>query len=115
MAHSGAEAGTDAPTRAEAKAPNDPAQGRTRHGLSLFAGHYRRLSGNKAVLYPGVLDGLRAFRAQGLKMAIVTNKPTEFTRPLLQSKGIVDFFDHIVCGDTCARKDRKSTRLNSSH
>jgi len=76
----------------------------TQHALARFTDHYRRLCGNKATLYPGVLQGLRAFREQGLKMAVVTNKPTEFTLPLLRRKGIAEFFEHIVCGDTCARK-----------
>ena len=43
-------------------------------------------------------------RAQGMKLAIVTNKPTEFTLPLLRLKGLDTYFDQIVCGDTCAEK-----------
>ena len=35
---------------------------------------------------------------------MVTNKPTEFTLPLLQRTGLAGFFDAVVCGDTCARR-----------
>lgn len=74
------------------------------HGLDLFGGHYHRVNGDKAVLYPGVLEGLESFRRAGIRMAIVTNKPTEFTLPLVERSGIAHYFDAIVCGDTCAQK-----------
>lgn len=73
-------------------------------GLEIFGRHYHKVNGEQAILYPGVMEGLHAFKAAGLKMAVVTNKPTEFTLPLLDRSGIADFFEHIVCGDTCARK-----------
>src|SRR3546814_9359944 len=43
-------------------------------------------------------------RDQGLKLAVVTNKPTEFTLPLLQRTGLAGFFHEVVCGDTCPRR-----------
>ncbi len=73
-------------------------------GLEIFNRHYHALNGDLAQLYPGALDGLQAFQKAGLKMAIVTNKPTEFTLPLLKRTGIAAYFDHIVCGDTCSEK-----------
>jgi phosphoglycolate phosphatase len=73
-------------------------------GLALFGHHYHRVNGDKAVLYPGVLEGLESFRRAGARMAIVTNKPTEFTLPLIERSGIAHYFDAVVCGDTCARK-----------
>jgi phosphoglycolate phosphatase len=73
-------------------------------GLKIFNRHYHALNGDLARLYPGALDGLQAFQRAGLKMAIVTNKPTEFTLPLLTRTGIASYFDHIVCGDTCSEK-----------
>jgi len=76
----------------------------TAHGLATFLEHYRTLNGKRTQLYPGVLEGLRAFRKAGLKMAVVTNKMEEFTHPLLIRKGLAHFFDAVVCGDTCERK-----------
>ncbi|OZI62733.1 phosphoglycolate phosphatase [Bordetella genomosp. 11] len=69
-----------------------------------FSRHYHLVNGDKAVIFDGVLDGLKTMRDQGLKMAVVTNKPTEFTMPLLQRTGLAGFFAAVVCGDTCARK-----------
>ncbi|NGM85909.1 phosphoglycolate phosphatase [Parapusillimonas sp. SGNA-6] len=81
-----------------------PDEAAVQHGLALFGRHYHRINGDKAVLYPGVLEGLESFRQAGARMAIVTNKPTEFTLPLVERCGIAHYFDAIVCGDTCAEK-----------
>lgn len=73
-------------------------------GMDLFYQYYHTVNGDKTVIYEGVLEGLRAFREQGVKMAVVTNKPEEFTEPLLVNTGLAAFFDHAVSGDTCERK-----------
>src|SRR3546814_14074999 len=39
-----------------------------------------------------------------MKMAVVTNKPTEFTLPLLKHFGMDRYFEHVVSGDTCTQK-----------
>ncbi len=69
-----------------------------------FFRHYHLVNGDKAVVYEGVIDGLKAMRDQGLKLAVVTNKPTEFTLPLLARAGLAGFFQEVVCGDTCVRR-----------
>ncbi|NYT60449.1 phosphoglycolate phosphatase [Alcaligenaceae bacterium] len=81
-----------------------PDQDDIERGLSLFNRHYHACNGRNSVLYPGALEGLQAFSQAGYKMAIVTNKPTEFTLPLLEHTGIASFFDCVVCGDTCEQK-----------
>lgn len=73
-------------------------------GLARFQDHYRVLNGRYSQLYPDVIAGLQAFRSQGARLAIVTNKGTEFVGPLLQKMGLDSYFDAIVCGDTCERK-----------
>ncbi|HEX2518147.1 MAG TPA: phosphoglycolate phosphatase [Castellaniella sp.] len=73
-------------------------------GLARYTDHYRKLNGKRSHLYPGVLAGLQDFQAQGMRLAVVTNKSTEFALPLLRQQGLTDFFDAIVCGDTCPRK-----------
>ena len=72
--------------------------------LAVFNRHYHAVNGRESVRYPGVLEGLAAFRQQGVKLAVVTNKPTEFTLPLLEKSGLAPWFDAVVCGDTCSRK-----------
>ncbi|VFR69513.1 Phosphoglycolate phosphatase [plant metagenome] len=73
-------------------------------GLASFRHHYHLVNGDKAQVYDGVLDGLKALRDQGIALAVVTNKPTEFTEPLLARTGLAGFFQVVVCGDTCAKK-----------
>lgn len=80
----------------------DPAQ--LARGLESFGRHYHAVNGDAATLYPGVLDGLAAFARAGVKMAVVTNKPTEFTLPLLERFDIASYFSGVVCGDTCEEK-----------
>jgi len=69
-----------------------------------FLRHYHLVNGEQSTLYEGVIDGLKAMRDLGLALAVVTNKPTEFTLPLLARSGLAGFFSVVVCGDSCARR-----------
>jgi phosphoglycolate phosphatase len=65
-----------------------------------FFANYRRINGAEAKLYDGVLEGVRALRAMGLRLACVTNKPAEFVAPLLERFGLADDFEFSIPGDT---------------
>jgi phosphoglycolate phosphatase len=54
--------------------------------------------------YPGVLDGLRALREHGIRLACVTNKAEAFTLPLLRATSLLEFFDMVLSGDSLPRK-----------
>ena len=82
-------------------------------GMNLFQSHYDIINGRHAQFYEGVLEGLEAFAANGLKLAVVTNKPIRFTQPLLERTGIAHRFEVIVGGDTCIRK--KPDRMPLDH
>lgn len=73
-------------------------------GLALFKQHYSTVNGAKTVVYEGVLEGLTLLRNAGIRMAVVTNKPAEFTHTLLMSCGLTSFFEQVICGDTCTEK-----------
>ena len=66
--------------------------------------HYLAINGQHSALYPGVVEGLEALRARGLRLACLTNKPTSFARPLLASKGLDGFFELVFGGDAFERK-----------
>ncbi len=66
--------------------------------------HYLRINGEHSTVYAGVEEGLRALRARGLRLACLTNKPTDFARPLLQRKGLAACFDQVFGGDAFERK-----------
>ena len=66
--------------------------------------HYLGINGQHAEVYAGVVQGLSALRARGLRLACLTNKPTAFARPLLASKGLAEFFDVMYGGDAFDKK-----------
>lgn len=66
--------------------------------------HYARLNGRFAPVYDGVEAGLRVLRGRGLRLACVTNKPTDFARELLERKGLASSFAVVFGGDAFARK-----------
>jgi len=66
--------------------------------------HYLAVNGSHAEVYPGVLAGLAHLKAQGLKLACLTNKPTAFAQALLQDKGLASFFEWVFGGDAFERK-----------
>jgi phosphoglycolate phosphatase len=53
-----------------------------------------------ATAYEGVVDTLAALHAQGVKLAVCTNKNEEFVRPLLKVRGMLPYIDGIVGGNT---------------
>jgi phosphoglycolate phosphatase len=66
--------------------------------------HYIAINGQHSEVYPGVIEGLKALRARGLRLACITNKPNSFARPLLALKGLDGYFDHAFGGDAFAHK-----------
>lgn len=66
--------------------------------------HYRAINGQYASVFPGVVEGLRILRGAGLKLACLTNKPTNFALPLLAAKGLDGFFSVVFGGDAFERK-----------
>ena len=71
---------------------------------AIFYRHYATENGLRSKPYPGVLDGLRAFRAAGLQMAVITNKAAAFTEPLLRATQLTSWFEFAVSGDTLPEK-----------
>ena len=70
--------------------------------LEPFLAYYQANLSTDSVVYPGVTDTLKALRERGAKLAVVTNKLTQLSVPLLEGIGLAPLFDLIVCGDTAA-------------
>ena len=66
--------------------------------------HYLDINGQFSDVYPGVVEGLSAWRAQGLPLACLTNKPRVFAQALLEAKGLAGFFKVVFGGDSFERK-----------
>lgn len=84
------------------EAPIDPIE--YERAKTSFAYHYERSNGQHSTLYPDVVTGLDAFKAAGYKLAVVTNKPIEFTIPLLDALQLSPYFELVVGGNTTAQK-----------
>ena len=84
--------------------PEPPTAEQLDRAISAFKRHYAEVNGQFTDLYPGVLEGLLAWQATGLPMAVITNKAAAFTEPLLERKGLRGFFSVVVSGDTTAHK-----------
>jgi phosphoglycolate phosphatase len=77
----------------------------------IFFKHYAN-NMTESLPYDGVVEALDAIKAKGLKMACVTNKPAEFTMPILQQSGLEHYFALIVSGDTLAKKKPDPLQLH---
>lgn len=67
--------------------------------LALFMDAY---ADNHALtrVYPGAVETLERLRAEGVALALITNKPARFLPELLADKGLDGYFQWQVGGDT---------------
>ena len=72
--------------------------------FASYQKHYLAINGQQAQVYAGVVEGLQALRASGLKLVCLTNKPLAFARTLLALKGLDGFFSDVFGGDSFAHK-----------
>jgi phosphoglycolate phosphatase len=71
--------------------------------LPVFLEHYRQRLLDTTCLYPGVADALERLRPR--PMAVLTNKPGDMSRAILQGLGVLDrFFRVYGGGDLKTRK-----------
>lgn len=83
---------------------------RLAQATGYFFRHYQQVNGLKSQLYPHVSDTLKHLRKIIPYMALVTNKPEQFTLPLLDHHQL-PLFDLVVCGDTLANKKPDPAQL----
>lgn len=70
------------------------------HAQTLFYRYYADVLDVHTQFYPGVIEGLRVLKEAGFRLACITNKPEQFTVPLLQTMGLYAYFDLVVSGDS---------------
>ncbi|MDK9701933.1 MAG: phosphoglycolate phosphatase [Sulfuritalea sp.] len=78
---------------------------------AVFRRHYAIENGRRSKLFPGVLEGLRALRAAGLPLAVITNKAAAFTEPLLVATQLAPWFQFAVSGDSLPHKKPHPAQL----
>lgn len=72
--------------------------------VPAYDGFYQKRCGTRSHLYPHVRETLQRLRAQGVKLAVLTNKEGRYTQAVLAAHHIGPLFDAVVCGDTFPTK-----------
>ncbi len=83
---------------------DDPADADFSEAQPIFMKLYAENTSGRSCLYDGVVEGIDYLKANGYRVACVTNKAEAFTVPLLKELGIYDKFELVVSGDTTAKK-----------
>ncbi|TXD57822.1 phosphoglycolate phosphatase [Ralstonia sp. TCR112] len=83
----------------DARLPPAQANSRFAEALEAYQRAYIAINGQYVSVYDGVREGLAALRDLGLALACVTNKPHDFTQPLLAQLGLDASFDLVYPGD----------------
>lgn len=73
-------------------------------GLHFFLRYYRENMLVHTALYPGVREALDGWRAKGIAMAVLTNKPERFSRDLLAGLGLQGYFRPVYGGNSFETK-----------
>lgn len=83
----------------DARLPPAQANSRFAEALDAYQRAYIAINGQYVKVYDGVREGLTALRDMGIALACVTNKPHDFTQPLLAQLGLDTYFDIVYPGD----------------
>ncbi|MCO5401504.1 phosphoglycolate phosphatase [Ralstonia soli] len=83
----------------DARLPPAQANSRFAEALDAYQRAYIAINGQFVNVYDGVREGLAALRDMGLALACVTNKPHDFTQPLLAQLGLDAYFELVYPGD----------------
>ena len=71
-----------------------------RQMVPVYDGFYQQRCGTRSHLYPHVRETLQTLRAQGVKLAVVTNKESRYTKVVMDVHQLGPMFDAVVSGDT---------------
>ncbi len=81
-----------------------------KQALEFFLVYYRAHKLDTTTLYPGILEALRAMRWSGngvdleRRMAVLSNKPVNPSRAIVDALGLGEFFTHVYGGNSFATK-----------
>jgi len=80
---------------------------------AAFLAHYRAHVSDRSAVYPGIAEAIAALDAAGVASAVLTNKPGDIARRLLQDLALADrFVATIGDGDGFARKPDPAAALS---
>ncbi len=74
-----------------------------KRGVFFYRRHHRGSLVEKSRLFPGVKSLLNYLKLKGYKLAVASNRPTEFSRILLRHLGLNKYFNYSLCADKLKR------------
>ena len=80
-------------------------EGQLNQARELFSRHYTRGLSTDFEVFEGVREGFEWFKAHGIKLGVVTNKPHVYAVPLLSYAGLTPYLGGILGGEVL--KERK--------
>ena len=72
--------------------------------LEYFLQHSRAHMLDNTVPYPGVREALDQFHAEGIRMAVLTNKPVAVSRAIVDGLGLHEHFRNVYGGNSFEQK-----------
>lgn len=70
----------------------------------IYEKHYLEVVSLNSRPFPDVVEGLKAMKQAGYRLACITNKAAKFTIPLLKDTGLHDYFELILSGDSLPKR-----------
>ncbi len=83
---------------------NNVSQTLLANAMTCFYQNYKQCNGVNSHLYPDVKKTLSTLKSMSIPMVLITNKPDQFTRPLLNKLELEGYFDIVLSGDSLAHK-----------
>lgn len=69
-------------------------------GLAIFMPWYRAHLLDRSALYPGLRDVIETLAGEGVAFSVLTNKPADMSRAIVDGLGLGARFPRLVGGDT---------------
>ena len=67
--------------------------------MLAFEAHYTKQCTQNPYLYEGILEMLQILKENEIKLSVATNAPTPFAKMMLDSLGVLEYFDTIIGAD----------------
>lgn len=88
------------------RALGDPEEKFFKQGLDFFLAYYREHKLDYTHVYPGIPEALKQIQSSGAdrKMAVLSNKPVNPSRAIVEALGLANFFVNVYGGNSFETK-----------
>jgi phosphoglycolate phosphatase len=70
-----------------------------RQALFIYRRHHKKSLVKYSRLFPGAKTVLRQLKNKGYKLAVASNRPTQFSWILIRRLGLREYFAYVLCAD----------------